>query len=1046
MNIKKKTTKIIICYIASLVMIVMANLGFLAITKTNQLDFVSASGENMLQVSISNSNFNSNTSSSYPYAPNSYDVYNYNTKLSSSDTKPVSAGVINLQNSKYSSKFSNALRGNNLDSYVLMIDSSKEVGDETVYNTANFGYRTSSAISMSANSNYMVTADVFTLNNTGIGSLYLYNDDGTVFSKIENINSYNQWTTYTFFVSTADTSLNLKLGMYLNGAGIVLFDNISCYQLSNTKMNTLMSALDSKLYKHTDNVDNIIKEFVVDDNMFKYMAENSNEEVYSIVGAGGLGDTSLLQTTTNTDGTHTNALLIEIDENNKSFMQYSTPNNFLTFEQNLLYKVNITLKTEKLSGNANLQLVQTEVDAEDAINSEVIKITSNTSSNVNNNYQTYSFYINGHPTENSTYKLIFGLGDNETATSGKLYISSIAVTKTNYSTYSSASTGTTAEKIDLTKNETYSSSSIYLDNANFNAIQIADYNKPWPATPTAWTVSTGTGVQKYGVINPSVCDLTALGLTNPINPFTNNSNNNVLMMYNASNDTLSYTSSTKSLTANTYHCFTVEVQTQNANAKLSLVSTINNKEVELVSKTVSTDDLNSQEWKTISLYIHTGNQDIDVALKITHETTNGYGYTYIDNTSFDYLQAPTQEEFETKLNAQTNIESNFVAVDLNNIFNSSNLLDQWNTPTFFFGNADSGVKYGIVNSNGDQLLNEVIAYEEYLPSFKAINGEAIGIRSTKDVNYTVTSNIGFDLTANSFYKIVVKVYTQNISANDPSIENSKLGAQIKLSSFDDKFTQILSDNVWTEYTFFIKPSDDTTTYLELSLGNEDVACKGDVYFGGITSETIEEDEYNSAKANPTTKVLNTTANKSTDDDSTDNSTTNESTNSSNNSAWIYAIPSLLFALSIIIAVVWVLARKIKFTKPRKKSKNAYDRNSTVSKQYYMRKATMVREEKLRELEKEIEELNQERSKYEEEYKHDLTKLRELKIKRANPSDINKLEKDMKKNQKISSQIGVNLNRVTAEIEYIKTDAYINSLMKKLANEQHTQNKESNENE
>ncbi len=158
-------------------------------------------------------------------------------------------------------------------------------------------------------------------------------------------------------------------------------------------------------------------------------------------------------------------------------------------------------------------------------------------------------------------------------------------------------------------------------------------------------------------------------------------------------------------------------------------------------------------------------------------------------------------------------------------------------------------------------------------------------------------------------------------------------------------------------------------------------------------------------------------------------------------------------VALIIAVVGVLLRKVKWKKPRKKSKNEYDRNKTVSKQVSQRKASMVREEKLRELNKELEELNAERTKFEEDYKHDMTLLREMKIKRESQTEINKLNKEMKKNQKLASNLGVTISRLESEIEYVKSETYLNALAKKLENEQKQEddktsnddNKKSNEN-
>ena len=72
---------------------------------------------------------------------------------------------------------------------------------------------------------------------------------------------------------------------------------------------------------------------------------------------------------------------------------------------------------------------------------------------------------------------------------------------------------------------------------------------------------------------------------------------------------------------------------------------------------------------------------------------------------------------------------------------------------------------------------------------------------------------------------------------------------------------------------------------------------------------------------------------------------------------------------------------------------------------------------------------------EEDYKKDLASLRSLKIKRGNPNEIAKLEKDLKKNQKISANLGLTANKISKDLAYAKTDAYLNNLIRKLEREQ-----------
>ena len=68
----------------------------------------------------------------------------------------------------------------------------------------------------------------------------------------------------------------------------------------------------------------------------------------------------------------------------------------------------------------------------------------------------------------------------------------------------------------------------------------------------------------------------------------------------------------------------------------------------------------------------------------------------------------------------------------------------------------------------------------------------------------------------------------------------------------------------------------------------------------------------------------------------------------------------------------------------------------------------------------------------------------MKLKRANPAEIAKFEKEMKKTQKLSSNLGITANRIADELKYVKTDMYLNSLIRKLSRE--SANKPEQENE
>ena len=1045
MNIKKKTIKTILGCTTACSALLVSGVGAMNLIKPENEVF--AAGADVIPVSISNSNFNTSTSSSYPFSPNSYTAYSNGTKVESSTNieSNIKAGVINLTNEKYESRF-NLAKETTRDDYVLMIDSKEEESD--TYHEVNYGFQTNSAIKLDANSKYMISADVFTATNGNIASLYLFDNKGEVFSEISNINSYNQWTTYTFFIATnSSTSVELKLGMYLEGAGTVLFDNLSASKLSDKEYKSTINSLgEATNFTEENKVDNIVKVFAVD-NMGNFVDVKDNSNTSSLTAVEfdlNNSDATTLTCVDNTDGENTNALLIKNEE--KTFVQYET-DSIMTFEQNRVYKVSVNVKTKSLDGTASLQLIRTDIDEDDKEydsenHNKTIKITSNTVSSeksVTNDYKTYSFFINSHNSKTLTYKLKFGLGLEDALTSGEMYVSEIEISKVNYEAFNNATTGSDTEKINFV--DAYADSKIMLNNGDFNAFKIADYNAPMPATPVDWEVSIGKNTQQYGVVNTQTFadDLKDLSLSNLSNP-DSSKNNNVLMMYNETADTLSYTSKSKKLTEKTYHKFEIDVQTQNAPLTVSLVSKKEEKEIVLASKQVNTNNL----WETITLYIHTGYQPLDVSLKLTLNTES-YGYAYADNAKFDYLLTSSQLESEFK--GATN-SANTVVVDLTKLDSSASNEKFAQAQNFTYEKV-AGVESGTLTLKSN-YLDEVIDNSENLTEFNSLaNNEAdkkvLGIWSTDDVAYSMTSNVGFKLSPddNKFYKITVDVFTQNLGANNNETNLDLVGAGIKLSGFDNAFSSIKSNNKWSTYTFYFQSDSDATSYLELSLGSEQAKTKGSVFFGNINFyDDVTEQEFNSQSDSEFVKIIKST--QTTNDDNSNEETNNETTNSSSNTTWIYLIPGLLTALAILIALVGFLSRKIKWKKPTKKSKTSYDRNKTVSVQYYTRKATTLREEKIREMTADLEKINSERKKFEDEYKQDLTKLREMKIKRANPNEISKLEKELKKNQKLSANLGVTANRISADLEYAKTDAYLNALVKKLARESSNQTDENKE--
>jgi len=1004
-NIKSKT-KTFICSIIAAFAFVLASLSMLNFNKSTK--HVNAAVDLSNTIEIDNSNFTKDTDNVFPIKTISdFTAFSNNTEASA--TNP-NCGVIDLTDDEYSTRFAIAKESREgIDNHVLMLTSEST--------NINFGYRTKKAISMKANSNYMLTVDVFTENNAGLAQIALYNDS-KVFTEIKNINSYSTWTTYHLFVKTAEDALDLKLGLNLTNKGTVLFDNIACYQINNDTLKSIKSHQETLIesaieadgytylqYAYANEVDaaNEVIRYTANNNSFFDGSNNINLQNTNFIAEKNDTDYTEISTVLDSDGTNKKA--IKIHNLQKTFIEY-TAKDLLTFEQGLIYKVEILAKTKNISGNANLKLVQTDLEeGKTGKDSEVISISSATSNSVNNNYEAYNFYVKASPKKDGKYNLVASLGSIDNLASGEFYISQILVTKVKTSNIPSS-----AKVIDLVSDYALSGNSLYVNNGEFDAYSIENLTNPFPATAANWTVSKGTGTQAYGVINTKQSNFDALE-NKMFYPYETETNENLLMMYNEDEDILTYTSESKSLSANSYNKFNITVQSQAAELKISLFAKKDGKEFEIASLSTQTG---SKVWEELTFYVKTGSQPIDVSLKATLNSTTK-ACAFIDDVKFNYPSA-----HEAGYNACSNSKT-CAKVDLTN-FMSSN---------FFEGEENTNAKFEILDLS--KVNAETLVGFENVESFEKFAGEnknVIKLTNLTDTDYNVTSNLGYKLTKDTKYKFTIDVYTIGLQTEEEDPDLDKLGFGIKLTGFENEFVAKQSNNVWTTYTFYIQPDTDVTSYIELSLGNNDLSATGVAYFGNIQFvESVSDTEFDNATESASTMLLKTTS--SDKEDSDDETTSPDETKPIDKQTLLYLIPTIIFALAIVICVVGVFVRKIKWKKPSKKSKNAYDRNKTVSKQYYERKATMIREEKLRELNKQLQSLHDDRIKFEEEYKQNISKLREMKIKRASKHEIAKLEAEMKKNQKISSTFGLSVSRIEREIEYMKTDLYYNSLVKKL---------------
>lgn len=1031
MRLKSLTTKITFVVLAVAFMLAgLVNLVFMP-----KIAHVSAAQPTV-------SNYENNEFSSFNSSnmvPNSF------TASGNRDLTKVTAEVIDLhaaENKDFAYSDLESYKQNN--QYALKISSVEEPekgsNEPAKSYFAHFGYTTENSVTFPANGYYKITISARTDVNARIGAIYLYDaNNNEVVCQINSVNSLN-WSEYYFFITTNQSqSLSLKLGLFLNGCGTVVYDGIYC---ESTTYQALASFMGNVPESHYAVYDNSTEE----DENFEYSLLK-RPFVYVDSSLGNNYTEEYVNVTTNSnayDGIHSNVLKITA---NNSYVKYGTSENTFNktsnvelgddfesyiLEKNSLYKISVSAKTDSVNkGNAFLQLIETENNYE----SDKITISGTT------NYQTYTFYVRTFD-EHAPLQLVFGLGDTSSVASGTLYISSLSINKINYATYSSSSSN--SKQLDLAskagKLVDSDNNTNFMPNGNFNALEINDTSAPYPAGVTSWQVSSnGNSLQKYGIVNTCDAEWEKLAKSysygnSLIKPYENK-DENVLMMYNAGSDSLTYSSESKNLSSETEYTFMMDVQPQYGNLKIDLVSTIDGNEVVLASYTAS-KIISAYNWQTVRFNIKTGYQSLNVSIKFTIEPNDVKAtFAYIDNVYYNYTPYGTAKI--TDVNADLTQISNFFVGDVNNNVHSSNKVNLNETAKIH----DFDESYINALTNLEMYVDE--ADKDYnLDEQGKLNKDALTICTNnfegKDTYYTLKSSLGYSLDSSKYYKLIVYVFTADVKTSDEKVDTEKLGANISLTNFDAQFSNIQTNATWQRYAFYIKPSTSTTSYIQLSLGTEATPCMGKAFFANIIFDDIEEDEFNemNSSSNPNIKVLSqVNTNEENDaDNENENESENADDNNTNTQAWLYAIPSILFALAIVVCVVGVMARKVKWKKPARKTKNDYDRNKTVSKQYYSRKATKLREEKLAELNKELDNLIAERTKYEEEYKQDLNRLRDLKIKRAKATEINALDKEMHKNKRISANIGVNINKLTNEIEFTKSEQYLNMLIKKLSNE------------
>lgn len=1033
--------------VLSLLMLVLAGFGILKLNTPAQVQAVGF-GDSESTLTITNGSFSSYSSSvEYPYTLSDFSNLGNSTPSMKTGAIKVDEKTYNKNYIKYGFTDEYGLResGNpsqvGTDNSILMINTKEN---------SNYAY-ISNEFTLSANGTYYISVSAKTIGANCLASVYLLKD-GNVYQNcvIENIQT-NNWTDYTFFVSTnsyEDVKLQfgMQIGNLTSGAnGCVLFDELHAGKISSDSMATYIKSTSSTHYRvASSEIDNGYKKYDFDNNLVVYEKDASGNFVpnnysknYFTVKEGGENREYSIN-----DGILTMTA-------NKSYVNFEGEEE--TFAPNTTYRFSIKAKTTSAISTGSAYVKLNEIldekdryeDFKDSNSSTItakegsLTISSVTTNKVEDGFVEYVVFIHTGEDLPTKVKFSFGLGTESSTATGTISFKNFKIERIPYSAYSSATSGNTVAKIDIADRISIDSDKFF-SNGTFDKMQSNSIDGiPYPATPSEWTISKeDEGSQLSGVVNLSQLNLVSEkysdvlnGGISAISSCTSTMNNNVLMIYNGTKDAKHYTSSTKTLSANKYYRIRVNVYTHlwNTSSSATVVLKSGNAVLGKVEN-INTND----SWKQVEFYVNTATTSTEVKLELAlgYGENLSNGYVFFDNI-----------EIASSDSAYTYENSYAKEINLNNyLLDSGVFKNGYNQPALFNGEnlGSNNVNAGIIDLTDDLALKNITSDADMLTALKdGDRKSALIISSTlaKDVYYKYTSSVAYNFESGSYYRFSFYLFTNNLAQEEKeqNTENGKLtqGANIKLTGLENAtFSYEQSNGKWTKYEFYIGLNSTVASNLEYSLGSEFTGCSGIVLLTDVKMDKIEKTDFDNASASATCLKIDTVESSNEEDDE-------ESSSNKNNFSWAY-IPTIATFLAVVVAVVGIFVKKnVKFKKRVKNGRVAYDRDETVLKNKFRRIAIDKRDAELREMSKECEELTSLRAEYEEKYKQALNRLRSTKLANRDGSkkhEVFAIEREVKHISKEVARLGVQVNNYENEIEFMKTEAYLVDLEKRLSRE------------
>lgn len=908
------------------------------------------------EVTITNGDFNFSTSSAYT----SNDFSGWKRKWGDGRATTMALDV-SYKYSEYGSSIY-YLKENpgkiGTDNKILMINSAKSSPNSSNFESkeTSEGYY-SNTLSLSANSYYEFQVSMRTASFDSaieFGSIYISGledeNENSISLCYENLTTRN-WETYYFYIATGEDSQSITIDLWLGNRdnashGVVFFDEVKGVQLSENAYykninyrttngdNYKTASIGGKNIVDTSDLNFDFEADTTSSSLVGWEIENSNSEGHaSIVNMNegyfkDVTDFAYPGTDYSKDNTKSLALWA-----NKGYVDVvSKPIDIKAFG---LYKITLRAKTSELSGSFNYSVRETSkikndfayLSSHDLDSASSTAITSVGSDKFINQYNEMTFYVQGHNRYDSQIELLLSLGSEESLATGAVVIDNIVVEKV-----SSEDFKTDGNYLQL-KVGTAAEDSL---NGNFNNATDIDKNQTGPVKPANWTLSQSDSIitKRAGIINTYAPYFNAAGydFANPgcSSDSTTSDVENIFMMYNASADYQSATSSSFSISAGSYNDITFKYKTLSEGASINVKIVDEDGIVLKYDKLISSDT-----WTDYTCTINAGEaaNSLKLIIELGSESTPVAGYAFIDRVK---LNSSSEETFASS-DCKIDLSGFMLSLDPENSI--SNAISPSNA---FTGKVTNGTlsssEGGIIKGEGNTNFEYVNADGEICSiDDGSLTNNVLVISTHTASTYTLTSN--FKLTtegstdSESYYELTFRLLTCFPSAKNAK-EDAKYGVKIGLDGFD-LIEELKSNDGWQEYTILFKSSEAKDAQFTFALVSDELNTTGCAYLTDIAWKTSDKTAYTDASEDEkfggtlfTSQTSNAEAedDSSSDDESSDNSS---SSSSSSNSNWLL-IPSLITAVAVIIAVIGFSLRNVKFKKIDKKRKETYDRSSTAS--------------------------------------------------------------------------------------------------------------------